>query len=61
MGRPADIPDVRFGASWQQVQGAFADLSGVSGYPELRGKTTLTGTSRPALDRTDVRGALCRR
>jgi len=61
MGRSADVPDVRLGAGRQQVHGAFADLSGVSGYSELRGKITLTGTSRLALDRPDVRSALCRR
>lgn len=61
MGRSADIPDVRFGAGRQQIHRAFANLSGVLGYPELGGKAALAGTSRLTLDRTDVRGALCRR
>lgn len=61
MGRPADIPDVRLGAGRQQVHGTFANLSGVPGHAELRGEAALVGTGRPALDRTDVRGALCRR
>lgn len=61
MGRPADISDVRLGDGRQQIHRAFANLSGVPGHPELRGKAALAGTGRPALDRTDVRGALCRR
>lgn len=61
MGRPADISDVRRGAGRQQIHGAFANLSSVPGHPELRGEAALAGTGRPALDWTDVRGALRRR